>query len=155
LLVDQMLISAGRIRSSFRIMASLQVATVIAVLLAARYGLVWVAAAVAVVGLVQLCIYQSVGQRLMHIPFALFTPIYRKNILLTVVTVAPSTATVLIWGSTPLASIPNFIGLVLVTGLMWMGAVWILKTPLRDELALVLAQVKAWRRTGTSGSTRS
>jgi O-antigen/teichoic acid export membrane protein len=146
LLVDQMLISAGRIRSSFRIMASLQVATVIAVLLAARYGLVWVAAAVATVGVVQLCTYQSVGQRLMQIPFALFTPIYRKNVLLTVVTVAPSLATVLIWGSTPLAFIPNFIGLVLVTGLMWMGAVWILKAPLRDELALALRHVRSLRR---------
>jgi len=127
-------------------MASLQVATVIAVLLAARYGLVWVAGAVATVGVVQLCTYQSVGQRLMQIPFALFTPIYRKNVLLTVVTVAPSLATVLIWGSTPLASIPNFIGLVLVTGLMWMGAVWILKAPLRDELALALRHVRSLRR---------
>jgi hypothetical protein len=55
-------------------------------------------------------------------------------------------ATVLIWGSTPLASIPNFIGLVLVTGLMWMGAVWILKAPLRDELALALRHVRSLRR---------
>ena len=58
LLVDQMLISSGRIRTSFRIMASIQIATVIAVLFTARYGLIWVAAAVAAVGVVQLCTYQ-------------------------------------------------------------------------------------------------
>ena len=72
-LVDQMLISSGRIRSSFRIMSSIQVVTVIAVLLTARYGLTSVAAAVASVGVVQLCIYQRVGQRLLQIPLASFT----------------------------------------------------------------------------------
>ena len=99
LLVDQMLISSGRIRTSFRIMASFQVVTVIAVLVAARYGLVWVAAAVATVGVVQLCTYQSVGQRLLQIPLASFTPIYRKNFLLVIVTVTPLLATVLTWGN--------------------------------------------------------
>ena len=150
-LVDQMLISSGRIRTSFRIMSSIQVVTVIAVLLTARHGLTWVAAAVATVGVVQLCIYQIVGQRLLQIPLASFTRIYRKNILLVIVTVTPSLVAVITWGNTALASIPNFIALVLVTGLMWMGAVWMLKTPLREELALVLRHVKTWRRARATG----
>jgi O-antigen/teichoic acid export membrane protein len=155
LLVDQMLISARQIRTSFRIILAIQMLTVVAVLFSARYGLMWVAAAVAAVGLIQLCIYQSVGQRLLQIPLTLFTPIYRKNILLVIVTVMPSLVAVLTLGNNPLASIPNFIALVLVTGLTWLGAIWMLKAPLRDELALVLTHVRAWRRTGTSGTTRS
>lgn len=150
-LVDQMLISSGRIRNSFQIMSSIQVVTVIAVLFTARYGLTSVAAAVASVGAVQLCIYQRVGQRLLQIPLASFTRIYRKNILLVIVTVTPSLVAVITWGNTALASIPNFIALVLVTGLMWMGAVWVLKTPLREELALALRHVKTWRRARATG----
>ncbi|SFH18377.1 Membrane protein involved in the export of O-antigen and teichoic acid [Nitrosospira sp. Nsp14] len=151
MLVDQMLISSGKIRTSFRIMASIQMLTVVAVLFAARHGLIWVAAAVATVGVVQVCIYQIVGQRLLQIPFASFTRIYRKNILVTVLTVAPPLVVVMTWGNTALAFIPNFIALVLVTGLMWVGAVWRLKTPLRDELSLVLKQVKTWRRARATG----
>jgi O-antigen/teichoic acid export membrane protein len=151
LLVDQMLISSGRIRTSFRIMASIQIVTVIAVLFTARHGLTSVATAVATVGAVQLCIYQMVGQKLLQIPLVSFTRIYRKNILLVIVTVMPSLAAILTWGSAALAFIPNFIALVLVTGLMWMGAVWILKAPLRDELALVLRHVKIWRRARAPG----
>ena len=72
-LVDQMLISSGRIRNSFQIMSSIQVVTVIAVLLAARYGLIWVAAAVATVGVVQYVFIRSLAKgsckfRLPHSP---------------------------------------------------------------------------------------
>jgi hypothetical protein len=106
---------------------------------------------VAAVGFIQLCIYQSVGQRLLQIPLTLFTPIYRKNILLTVMTMAPSLVAIVTWGNTSFASIPNFITLVMVTGLTWVGAVWMLKIPLRDELSLVLKQVKTWRRPRATG----
>jgi O-antigen/teichoic acid export membrane protein len=151
MLVDQLLISSGQIRTSFRLMATVQILTVIAVLLIAQHGLVWVAAAVASVGAVQVCIYQIVGQRLLHIPITSFTLIYRKNILLTVITVAPPLVVVVTWGNTPLAFIPNTIGLVLVTALTWLGAVWMLKTPLFGELGVVLTHVKTWRRARATG----
>ena len=78
----------------------------------------------------------------------------KQNILLAIVTVTPSLIAVLTWGNTALAFISNFIALVLVTGLIWTGTVWVLKTPLRDELALLLRHVKSWRA-GTSDQTRS
>jgi O-antigen/teichoic acid export membrane protein len=153
-LVDQMLISSGRIRTSFRIVLTLQIITVIAVLATAAYGLTWVAMAMAAVGLVQVCIYQIAGQRLLQIPFASFGRIYIKNIVITIVTVAPSLVVMMTWGNAPFTSIPTVGAVVLVTGSSWMIAIWLLKTPLFDELALVPAQVKTWRRAGTSGSIR-
>ena len=150
-LVEQVLISSGQVRTSFRIILAIQVLMIGAVLASATYGLVWVAAAVAGVGLVQVCIYQIAGQRLLNIPITSFTPIYRKNILLTIITVAPSLFAVTILDGTSLAFIPNAIGVVLLTGLAWLGAVWMLKTPLFDELALVLKHARTWRRTRATG----
>ena len=150
-LVEQVLISSGQVRTSFRIILAIQVLMIGAVLASATYGLVWVAAAVAGVGLVQVCIYQIAGQRLLNIPITSFTPIYRKNILLTIITVAPPLFAVTILDGTSLAFIPNAIGVVLLTGLAWLGAIWMLKTPLFDELALVLKHARTWRRTRATG----
>ena len=150
-LVEQVLISSGQVRTSFRIILAIQVLMIGAVLASATYGLVWVAAAVAGVGLVQVCIYQIAGQRLLNIPITSFTPIYRKNILLTIITVAPSLFAVTILDGTSLAFIPNAIGVVLLTGLAWLGTIWMLKTPLFDELALLLKHARTWRRTRATG----
>ena len=152
-LVDQMLISSGQIRTSFRIILTLQIITVIAVLIAAVHGLIWVAAAMTTVGLVQVCIYQIAGQRLLQIPFASFTRIYIKNILITVVTVTPSIVATMTWGNEPFTSIPTVTAVVLVTGFSWLLAIWLLKTPLFSELALVPTHIKTWHA-GTGGSTR-
>jgi O-antigen/teichoic acid export membrane protein len=153
-LVDQMLISSGRIRSSFRIILTLQIITVIAVLATAVHGLTWVAAAMATVGLLQVCIYQIAGQRLLQIPFASFSRIYIKNIVITVVTVAPSVVVMMTWGNAPFTSIPTVAAIVLATGFSWLLAIWLLKAPLLEELAIASSSFRAWRRPGTSETTR-
>jgi hypothetical protein len=145
-----MLISSGRIRASFRIVLILQIITVIAVLATAAHGLTWVAAAMATVGLLQVCIYQIAGQRLLQIPFASFGRIYIKNIVITVVAVAPSLVVMMTWGNAPFTSIPTVAGIVLATGFSWLLAIWLLKSPLLRELATVLSQVKTLGRPSTS-----
>jgi hypothetical protein len=58
------------------------------------------------------------------------------------------------WGNAPFTSIPAVAAVVLITGFSWVMAIWLLKTPLFDELALVPTHVKTWRSAGTSDSIR-
>lgn len=150
-LVDQVLISSGQIRTSFRIMFTIQILTIIAVLIFAVHGLVWVAGGVATVGVVQLCIYQVVGQRILQVPFAAFVRIYSKNILVTLMTTTPSLVAIVAFGNASSTSIPTVAGIVLATGFSWLLAIWLLKSPLLRELAAVLSHIKALGRPSTSG----
>ena len=138
--------SSGRIRTSFRIILGTQLLAIIAVLVAAKHGLVWVAAATASMSMVQFCIYQIVGQRMLNIRFIEFARVYGKNMLITGATLMPSLAVMLIWGNAPFALLLNVATLVLVTGLAWIAAIWLLKSPLLGELVAVLSHIKAWRR---------
>jgi hypothetical protein len=154
-LVDQVLISSGQIRTSFRIMFAIQVMSIIAVLIFAAYGLVWVAAGIAMVGVVQVCIYQIVGQQLLQVPFAAFIGIYSKNILVTLMTTAPSLVAIVAFGNASSTSIPTVAGIALATGFSWLLAIWLLKSPLLGELATVLSHIKTLGRPSTSeGPTR-
>lgn len=154
-LVDQVMRSSGRIRTSFRIILGTQLLSVIAVLTAAQHGLVWVAVATASVSMVTFCIYQIVGQHILNIRFIEFARVYGKNMLITGATLMPSLAAMLTWGNAPFALLLNAAALVLVTGLAWVGAIWLLKSPLLGELAAVLSHMEAWRRKRLSGgSTR-
>jgi hypothetical protein len=148
--VDQVLISSGRIRTSFRIMLIIQILTIVSVFIFAAHGLVWVATGIAMVGMIQLCIYQVVGQQVLQIPFAAFIPIYSKNILVTLMTTAPSLVAIVAFGNASSTSIPTVAGIVLATGFSWLLAIWLLKSPLLRELATVLSQVKTLGRPSTS-----
>ncbi|MBN9132070.1 MAG: lipopolysaccharide biosynthesis protein [Nitrosospira multiformis] len=152
-LVDQMLISVEQIRTSFRIVLTLQITTVIAVLVASQHGLIWVAVAMVFVGLIQVCIYQIIGQRLLQIPFTSFGRIYIKNITITVVAVSPSLFAIMTWGNAQFTSIPMVTALIFVTGISWAVAIWLLKPPLFDELVLMQGHIKTWRRPRTSDPT--
>ncbi|SEK28211.1 lipopolysaccharide biosynthesis protein [Nitrosovibrio tenuis] len=154
-LIDQILRSSGRVRASFRIILITQILAVIAVLLSAFHGLIWVAMATAGVSMVQSCIYQIVGQRTLDIPFISFIRIYIKNILITGITVMPALVAILTVGSAPFAFLPSFAALVAVTGLCWITAIWLLKSPLLEEIIIAASYVASWRRPGASGSTRS
>ena len=145
-LVDQVMRSSGRIRTSFRIILGTQLLAIIAVLVAAKHGLVWVAAATASMSMVQFCIYQIVGQRMLNIRFIEFARVYGKNMLVTGATLMPSLAAMLTWGNAPFALLANVAALILVTGLAWIAAIWLLKSPLLGELVAVLSHIKAWRR---------
>lgn len=154
-LVDQVMRSSGRVRNSFRIILGTQLLAVIAVLLAAQYGLAWVAVATTSVSMVQFCIYQIVGQRMLNIRFIEFARVYGKNMLITGAALTPSLAAMLIWGNAPFALLLNMAALVVVTGLAWMVAIWLLKSPLLGELVVVLSHIKTWCRAGaSSGPTR-
>ena len=154
-LVDQVMRSSGRIRTSFRIILGTQLLGVIAVLVAAQHGLVWVAVATACVSMAQCCIYQIMGQRMLNIRFIEFARAYGKNMLITGATLMPSLAAMLAWGNAPFALLLNMTILVLATGLAWIAAIWLLKSPLLGELVAVLSHIKTWRRKCLSGgSTR-
>ncbi|WP_197272809.1 lipopolysaccharide biosynthesis protein [Nitrosospira briensis] len=152
-LVDQVLISTGRIRSSFRIILAIQVLMVISVLISAPYGLIWVAVATAAVNLVQLCIYQIIGQRAFNINFKAFARIYIKNIMLTCATAVPSLIAVLTLNSSPFVFFPHMVAVVAVTGLIWIGLIWLLKSPLSTELIKMLSHIKTWRAAKVGGGS--
>lgn len=141
-LVDQVLISTGRIRISFRLNVTIHTLNVTAILLSAHYGLIWVAVAVTCVSIIKLCIYQIVGQRVLDICFASFATIYRKSILLAIMTSIPSLAVILMGQHTSLNYLPNTFMLILATGLIWLASVWLLKLPLFDEIIKILFYIK-------------
>ena len=150
-LVDQVLISSGHVRTSFRIMFTIQIMSIIAVLIFAVHGLIWVAAGIAIVGVLQVCIYQIVGQRILQITFAAFARTYSKNILVTLMTTTPSLVAVMVFGNASFTSIPTVAAIVLATGFCWLLAIWLLKAPLLSELATVLSHIKTLGRPSTSG----
>ena len=153
-LMDQMLISAGHIRLSFRIIVILQFLTVAAVFLSALKGLIWVAGAIMAVNFIQLCTYQFVGQRIFEIDFQAFARIYTRNALLTGVSVIPPLVAALTLDDAQLVFLPYLSAVIAATALAWVAGIWLLKSSLFTEMIKALAYVKTLRaHRASSGSS--
>jgi hypothetical protein len=153
-LMDQMLISTGHIRLSFRIIVILQFLTVAAVFLSAPHGLSSVAGAIMAVYFIHLCTYQLVGQRIFEISFQAFARIYIRNILLTCVSVIFPLVAALTLDGSQLFFLPYLSAVIAATTLAWMAGIWLLKSSLFAEMIKALTYVKALRaHRASSGSS--
>src|SRR5690606_15899226 len=118
--------------------------------LSAHYGLIWVAVAMTCVSIIKLVIYQIVGQRALDIGFSSFATIYRKSMLLTIMTSILSLVVILMGGNASLIYLPNTLMLILVSGLSWLARGWLLTVTLFDAIIKLLSHINRYRLNGKS-----
>lgn len=133
-LVEQVLVATGHVRLQLVLNTSLHVLTILAVVSSAAFGLSWVAWGLAVVGLLRLVAYQAASQRILGLGFTRYAGHFMRNLVLTAQTITIPLLAVALLGEARLSSILMLGGLVVVTGLTWLAGVWLIRSPLWDEM---------------------
>ncbi|WP_232493584.1 oligosaccharide flippase family protein [Novosphingobium kaempferiae] len=107
----------------------------------AAVGVEAAAASRLVYGLGWFCLYAIWLQRLVGFRWSATLRIYAASIFVAVVTIAPALFAVIVWRSPATLGFLDLVATGIASGLAWIGAIWLLRHPARDDLFGMAAHV--------------
>lgn len=131
---SDVLTAVGQVRTVFHINLAVTSVKVVLIMLTVMYGLLAVVAAMQIVAVLRLALVNRqialhLGLRLRDIWKTLLL-----NILLSLISMAPPVVGIMLYGWTLEYSIPHLLGILGISALTWLSAIYVLKPPLYLEI---------------------
>lgn len=147
-IVNDLLISTGKIGKSFKINATIQLLLISSVLISSTHNLIAVALAIAICNIISFLIYQKVSLDVLGTTLGRFMPVYIKSAALLLICALLPLSCVFMLGYDKITNVISIAAIYLANILIWVLSVIALKLPISSELISAYKRLSKQRREG-------